>query len=118
VNSATASPDRWMLSDVSGATLFQAESQVCSNQIWISATPRCSGVPKQIAVQSTRRSGWRRPRGRKLASSTGGSKSVSSGSAGCEARTTVNGGLELLIFVRPGRERIDRSPCWRQVVNT
>ena len=55
---------------------------------------------------------------RKLASSIGGSKNGRNGGVGYAVQTAVNGGSELLIFARPGRERIDRSPCWRRVVNT
>jgi hypothetical protein len=40
--------------------------------LWISATTRCSNVPQQIAAKSIHPSRSRRPRGRALASSTGG----------------------------------------------
>jgi hypothetical protein len=56
-------------------------------------------VPKQIAEKSIRRSTWRRPRGRKLASSIGGSKNGRNGGVEYAVQTAVNGGSELLIFV-------------------
>ena len=62
-------------------------------------TTKCSAWPQQIAEKSIRRSRWSRPRGRKLASSIGGSKNGRNGWVGYAVRTAVNGGSELLIFV-------------------
>ena len=59
--------------------------------------------------KSIRRSGWRRPRGRQEASSIGGSKSVSNGSAGYAVQTAVKGGSELLIFVPRAAHSYDWS---------
>ena len=42
---------------------FSAESQACSNQIWISATTMWNGIPKLIAEKLIHRSRWRRPHG-------------------------------------------------------
>ena len=74
------------------------KSSACSNQIWISATTRCSTWPQHTAEKSIRRSRLRRPRGRALASPIGGSKTVRSGSDGYEVRTAAGGGSERLIF--------------------
>jgi hypothetical protein len=68
--------------------------EACSNQAWISIL---TGTAKQIAEQLIRPSRWRWPGGRLEASSIGGSKSVSSGSAGYAVLTAVNGGSEPLI---------------------
>jgi hypothetical protein len=59
----------------------------------------CSGFPNLIAGKLIHpsRSIWLR--GRRVAGSIGGSRSATSGWAGCEAQTAVNGGSELLIFV-------------------
>jgi hypothetical protein len=70
-----------------------------------------SGFPVQIAARLIHPSRSIRPRGRKLASSIGGSKSVSSGSPGYEARTAGNGGSGLLIFVQ--RAAHDQTGIWR-----
>ena len=55
--------------------------------------------PQQTAEKLTRRSRSRRLPGPELGSSIGGLRSVSSGSAGYEARTAVNDGSKLVIFL-------------------
>jgi hypothetical protein len=78
------------------------ESPLCSNQ-----TCRISirvSTAKRIAAKSIRRSKSSQPTGRQAVSSTGGSKNAESGGAECAAKTAVNGGSELLIFVPPGRD--------------
>jgi hypothetical protein len=57
-------------------------------------------MPKQIAEKSIRRSKSSRPPG-ELASLIGGCKNGSNGGVGYAGQTAVNGGSELLIFVRP-----------------
>ena len=87
-----------------GVALFQPESSPCSNRIWISATTTCSSMLKPIAAKSIRRSRWRPLRGRKLASSIGGSESISSGSVVYAVRTAGNAGSKLAPVIHDGLE--------------
>jgi hypothetical protein len=82
-----------------GAGILQAESQVCSNQIWTSATTTWSSAPKRIAGKSIRRSQWSQQHGRQAANSIGGSKNGRNGGVAYAVLPAVNGASELLIFV-------------------
>jgi hypothetical protein len=63
----------------------------------------CSGFPNLIGGKFIHPSRSRWLRGRPLAALTGGSKSASSGWVGYGAKTVVNCGSGLLIFVPPQR---------------
>ena len=77
------------------------ESKACSNQT-CGISIRVS-TAKRIAGKWIRPSRLRQPRGPLEASSTGGSKSASSGWDGCAVQTAVNDGSKLLIFGQPKR---------------
>ena len=94
VNVAAINPH----SCVNPAAAGDAKNPPVDTEGWISI--RVS-TANQIAAKSIHQSKWRQPHGHQAANAIGGSRSVSSGSAGYEARTAVNGGSELLIFVQP-----------------
>ena len=82
------------------ATLL-SESQACLNQI-CGISIRVN-TAKRIAGKWIRPSRLRQPRGPLEASSTGGSKSASSGWDGYAVQTAVNDESKLLIFGQPRR---------------
>jgi hypothetical protein len=77
------------------------ESKACSNET-CGISIRVN-TAKRIVGKWIRPSRLRQPRGPLEASSTGGSKSASSGWDGCAVQTAVNDGSKLLIFGQPKR---------------
>jgi hypothetical protein len=84
----------------SGVALLPSESPACSNQIWISATTSWSSTLQQIAAKWTHESRSRWPRGPPLGRlDLVSERAPAVAGLGYEAKTAVNGGSELLIFV-------------------